>query len=247
MVSVAQLVRAPRCGRGGRGFESPRSPFRPSRHEPQSPARCRKVQVRPFRRPWLARSFHPLRLRAAPDSAPVDARPRTDGEGGDSSCNEADRGGQAGHLPMATVKPIEVNKVKAGQRKRRPALSVDEVRRLLAAAAAGVAPNVLKQIGRHASITTTMQHYTHLFRDDEAHAIAKLPDLYVTETLQATAGTDEASREPARFQTSAPGPHSTNTDDSTSRSTPGRDRTCDLPLRRRLLYPTELRAQRGQW
>ena len=29
MVVVAQLVRAPRCGRGGRGFESRRSPFSP--------------------------------------------------------------------------------------------------------------------------------------------------------------------------------------------------------------------------
>jgi len=30
-------------------------------------------------------------------------------------------------------------------------------------------------------------------------------------------------------------------------NTPGRSRTCDLPLRRRLLYPTELRAQTTSW
>lgn len=44
-------------------------------------------------------------------------------------------------------------------------------------AAAGVHPRVIQSIMRHSDINLTMSRYTHIFREQEAEAVAKLPDL----------------------------------------------------------------------
>jgi integrase len=44
-------------------------------------------------------------------------------------------------------------------------------------AAAGVHPKVIQSIMRHSDINLTMSRYTHIFRGQEAEAVAKLPDL----------------------------------------------------------------------
>ena len=59
MVAVAQLVRAPRCGRGGRGFES---------HQPPHYLRCAETQIlRPAVKPYRLLPRHPA---AVPSDLP---------------------------------------------------------------------------------------------------------------------------------------------------------------------------------
>jgi hypothetical protein len=60
-------------------------------------------------------------------------------------------------------------------------------------AAAGVHPKVAQTIMRHSTIDLTMSRYTHVFRGQEADAVAALPDLSActSEAMQAT-GTDDA-------------------------------------------------------
>ena len=58
-------------------------------------------------------------------------------------------------------------------------------------AAAGVHPKVIQRIMRHSTITLTMDRYTHLFKGDEAVAVAKLPSLSLSMSGQVKAtGTD---------------------------------------------------------
>lgn len=44
-------------------------------------------------------------------------------------------------------------------------------------AAAGVSPKVAQSIMRHGDINLTMSTYTHAYREHEAEAVEKLPDL----------------------------------------------------------------------
>jgi integrase len=70
-------------------------------------------------------------------------------------------------------------------------------------AAAGVHPKVAQTLMRHSDIKLTMNLYTHSYREDEARAIAKLPDLSPTEQrpalLRAT-GTTPATADPEKTQ-----------------------------------------------
>ncbi len=57
-------------------------------------------------------------------------------------------------------------------------------------AAAGVYPKVIQRILRHSTITLTMDRYTHMFKGDEAAAVAKLPDLSALPEQARATGTD---------------------------------------------------------
>ena len=59
-------------------------------------------------------------------------------------------------------------------------------------AAAGTHPKVIQRVMRHSTITLTMDRYTHLFKGDEAAAIATLPDLSSPDANSVSAtGTDD--------------------------------------------------------
>jgi len=59
-------------------------------------------------------------------------------------------------------------------------------------AANGVHPKVAQAIMRHSDINLTMSRYTHIFRGQEAEAVAKLPDLSAPDRqAQKATGTDE--------------------------------------------------------
>ena len=59
-------------------------------------------------------------------------------------------------------------------------------------AAAGTHPKVIQRVIRHSTITLTMDGYTHLFKGDEAAAVATLPDLSSPDAASTSAtGTDD--------------------------------------------------------
>lgn len=59
-------------------------------------------------------------------------------------------------------------------------------------AAAGVHPKVIQRIMRHSTITLTMDRYAHAFKNDEAAALEKLPQVSVAVDARRATGTDDA-------------------------------------------------------
>jgi len=127
--------------------------------------------------------------------------------------------------------------------------------------AAGTHPKVVQSLMRHSDINLTMSRYTHIFREQESDAIAKLPDLSLPSTDQQSAkatGTDskevmnddcfanclaKKTGENRNVPKSTRKTNQVHDIETSISNTPGRTRTCDLRIRNPLLYPTELRAQ----
>ena len=67
-------------------------------------------------------------------------------------------------------------------------------------AASGAHPKVIQRVMRHSTITPTMDRYTHLFKGDEAQAVAKLPSLSAPgqDRSQATGTYDENTSDDLR-------------------------------------------------
>ncbi len=121
-------------------------------------------------------------------------------------------------------------------------------------AASGVNPKVVQSIMRHSDINLTMGRYTHIFRGQEAEAVAKMPDLGAPSSEQQKAkatGTDGKATtdeiDSAIYLAKQSRKHQTSKDNSGQMNydndikTPFmngryRNRTCDPLIKSQLLY-----------
>jgi len=124
---------------------------------------------------------------------------------------------------------------------------------------AGVSPKTTQTLARHSDIRLTMNVYSHTDLEEKADAIRRLPSP-AQECLRsgptALEGKNGQTVSPDGTQPKSAGDESDASEiveesslDATSRrlsrrdrSTPGRNRTCNLRIRSPLLYPVELRA-----
>ena len=124
---------------------------------------------------------------------------------------------------------------------------------------AGVSPKTTQTLARHSDIRLTMNVYSHTDLEEKADAIRRLPspaqECFRSEPT-ALEGENRHFVSSGGKRTKSAGDESDaaetveeSTLDATSRrssrrdrSTPGRNRTCNLRIRSPLLYPVELRA-----
>jgi hypothetical protein len=127
---------------------------------------------------------------------------------------------------------------------------------------AGVSPKTTQTLARHSDIRLTMNVYSHTDLEKKADAIRRLPapaeECFRSEskasegknghsassngTQPKSAGHKADDAEPVAEPSLGAASRSVTPQD---RSTPGRNRTCNLRIRSPLLYPVELRAHKS--